>query len=408
MKRTNQKGVTLIALIVTIIVLIIIAGISIATLTGDNGVLQQTNAARVTQIEGTAREQVELGCSALKLAIEEAVANDGTYSALDNASKIQYVLVDVLEKDKAGLDGKFTKADTEEADKIAIKYVGDDYKNATNNTEAEIIYTIELGKGSIELVDEENATLKDENGNDINIDIGGGTVTVVPIPTTETYVGYYANLDADEEPEGIIYADLAIGGSGQWFDEDGVYSYDAITGTKDYYVSTEDYEGPFGTKDVLTLVPGSTGADRFYVMALEDFTTADYTSFYWYNSAYSNKISDYSSITSNEFGTGKDNTDNMIAAWKVPSYGSQNARDMWGVIQEKVNEGWFVPSRGEWGAFGNNLGITSNYSSFGLSHDCWSSSLCATHRAWDAYFYDGWMSGDDLDYACYVRLSATF
>ena len=58
--KSNQNGITLIALIVTIIVLIIIAGISIATLTADNGVLRQTNLARVTQIESTAREQVNL------------------------------------------------------------------------------------------------------------------------------------------------------------------------------------------------------------------------------------------------------------------------------------------------------------------------------------------------------------
>ena len=33
----NEKGITLIALVITIIVLLILAGVSIATLTGDNG-----------------------------------------------------------------------------------------------------------------------------------------------------------------------------------------------------------------------------------------------------------------------------------------------------------------------------------------------------------------------------------
>ena len=33
----KQKGITLIALVITIIVLLILAGVSIATLTGDNG-----------------------------------------------------------------------------------------------------------------------------------------------------------------------------------------------------------------------------------------------------------------------------------------------------------------------------------------------------------------------------------
>ena len=43
MKRNlrNQKGITLIALVVTIVVLLILAGVSIGTLTGDNGIIGQ-------------------------------------------------------------------------------------------------------------------------------------------------------------------------------------------------------------------------------------------------------------------------------------------------------------------------------------------------------------------------------
>lgn len=37
----SQKGITLIALVITIIVLLILAGISIAMLTGENGILAQ-------------------------------------------------------------------------------------------------------------------------------------------------------------------------------------------------------------------------------------------------------------------------------------------------------------------------------------------------------------------------------
>ena len=36
-KFFNQRGITLIALVITIIVLLILAGVTIATLTGDNG-----------------------------------------------------------------------------------------------------------------------------------------------------------------------------------------------------------------------------------------------------------------------------------------------------------------------------------------------------------------------------------
>ena len=44
--KVKEKGITLIALVITIIILLILAGVSIATLTGDNGILAQANNAK--------------------------------------------------------------------------------------------------------------------------------------------------------------------------------------------------------------------------------------------------------------------------------------------------------------------------------------------------------------------------
>ena len=230
-----------------------------------------------------------------------------------------------------------------------------------------------------------------------------------PIDKVESKVGYYADIDGDGTPDGVIYADLGVSKSGQWKDSDGAYSYSAITNTKDYYISDTNYEGPFGTKDVLTAKEGD-GEDRFYVMALEDFNPGTY--YCWYDAAYGN-MSDYATATSLDFGKGKENTAAMIAKWNNSSYGAQNDNgtylDMWGAIQDKVAEGWFVPSRGEWGAFGDNLGITTdNYANYGLSDWCWSSSQGDTGRAWRARFDDGFMNYRNVDNYCCVRLSATF
>ena len=49
-KHKSTKGITLIALIITIIVLLILAGVSIAMLTGENGILTQASKA-ATQTE---------------------------------------------------------------------------------------------------------------------------------------------------------------------------------------------------------------------------------------------------------------------------------------------------------------------------------------------------------------------
>lgn len=52
MKKKNIHGITLIALVITIIVLLILAGISIATLTGDNGLLIKSKKAKhITKIK---------------------------------------------------------------------------------------------------------------------------------------------------------------------------------------------------------------------------------------------------------------------------------------------------------------------------------------------------------------------
>lgn len=44
--KNNQKGITLIALVITIIVLLILAGVTIATLTGENGILTRIQNAK--------------------------------------------------------------------------------------------------------------------------------------------------------------------------------------------------------------------------------------------------------------------------------------------------------------------------------------------------------------------------
>ena len=52
----EQKGVTLIALVITIIVLLILAGVSIAMLTGDNGILNKSTKAAASQKVAEARD----------------------------------------------------------------------------------------------------------------------------------------------------------------------------------------------------------------------------------------------------------------------------------------------------------------------------------------------------------------
>ena len=58
--KKNIRGITLIALVITIVVLLILVGVSIATLTGDNGILTRTNQAKEETEKATEKEQIQL------------------------------------------------------------------------------------------------------------------------------------------------------------------------------------------------------------------------------------------------------------------------------------------------------------------------------------------------------------
>ncbi|MCI8272567.1 MAG: hypothetical protein HFJ55_00600, partial [Clostridia bacterium] len=59
-KVAEKRGITLIALVVTLIVLLILAGTSIAMLTGENGIISQAQNARNNSAKAEFEEKVKL------------------------------------------------------------------------------------------------------------------------------------------------------------------------------------------------------------------------------------------------------------------------------------------------------------------------------------------------------------
>ena len=152
------------------------------------------------------------------------------------------------------------------------------------------------------------------------------------VSTSESYVGYYADVDGDGTVDGIIFADLLHGKTGQWGDGllingDVTYTIPTIESTKvkSYKISQKDYTNQLGgTAKILT--QAGEGENRFYVLALSD-------------------------------------AGNCQLAW-LGHY--QNAY---------VGNGWDVPSKSQWAMFLDQLGITkSNYTNYGLSNEYWTSS----------------------------------
>ena len=206
---------------------------------------------------------------------------------------------------------------------------------------------------------------------------------------TESYVGYYADVDGDGTVDGIIFADLLHGKTGQWGNRNGTYTIPTKESTKlkSYKVSQEYYTNQLGgTSKILT--PSGNGNDRFYVMALTDIT-----GLYVFGCSLSG--------TTTIFGSGKTNTQTLIGKADLNSSLKEQ-------IQPKVNKGWFIPSKEELSAFGGELGITtSNYSAKGLNDWYWSSSQHGTYTtyAWGANFNNGYMY---YGINGHVRLVTTF
>ena len=397
-KLSRTNGITLIALVVTIVILIILATISISALFGENGLIKKAQEAKQHQSNAIAMEEGEM----YKLAEEYAnIMEGGPATPTDTTGPT--INIEVVTITDTSIQIKATATDESglsESDTYKF-YINEEEKETNTTGECTFSGLTAATKYTIKV------EVKDKVGN-----LGSATkeiTTSVPtISTSTSYVGYYADINGDKQPEGVIYADLAVGGSGTGLDQS--YSIPTKSGLKSYYVSQTGYAGLFGTKDVLTAT--GTGEERFYVMALSDIDgKQNGTRYCWYAAAYNN-MSDYATTTSTSFGSGKTNTANMVSKWNSSGYGRQNTGsdpDMWGVIQTQTAQGWFVPSKEEWSAFAGELGInSSNYSSFGLSHSYWPSSQINAYNAWLANFRTVSINFSGVHDNYYVRLSTTF
>ena len=225
---------------------------------------------------------------------------------------------------------------------------------------------------------------------------------------------YYADLEGNGTVDGVIFVDLSSEKSGQWMSSYGIYNTPEETNFKQYYIMGDYTDEHFGTGKIITPMEGTGGSNRFYVMSLNDF---DSSSYYWYYTAYGRLDSETSVMPDeNDFATvgaeptGKVNTKRMIEIWNNEDIGTQNEEDMWGQVQDKSANGWFVPSKSEWSAFGATFGInSSNYDNkFGLKDDYWTSSHYLLTVAFRVNFSSSGISTRAVTSSCNIRLATTF
>ena len=139
----NQKGITLIALVVTIVVLLILAGTSIAMLTGENGIITQAKDAQVANVEGEVAEKIDMAYNTIYTIVLSKVSVDKEYDPTveENGKELAQTVVDELglEADIEGESPTFTAADPDKgyvvtydstAKTITIQYTDANFTNA--------------------------------------------------------------------------------------------------------------------------------------------------------------------------------------------------------------------------------------------------------------------------------------
>ena len=95
MKR-NERGVTLIALVVTIVVLLILAGTAIAMLSGDDGIMTNAQRSQAANTEGEVREKIKMAYNAVKTEISVNSAIDSDYNAQEDIANLFKIAVEEM------------------------------------------------------------------------------------------------------------------------------------------------------------------------------------------------------------------------------------------------------------------------------------------------------------------------
>lgn len=82
MRKENKKGITLIALVITIIVLLVLAGVSLILVLGDNGVINKAQNATTETRDAEEKEKMEMAVAAARAAGNGTLTTDNLNSEL--------------------------------------------------------------------------------------------------------------------------------------------------------------------------------------------------------------------------------------------------------------------------------------------------------------------------------------
>ena len=103
MKR--NQGITLIALVITIILLLILAGVGIATLTGEGGILNKASTAKVENSKSSVEEELKIAMMAIKTeaiergekpTLQDLIEEKSNYSLEKQFKKMEFFVISMM------------------------------------------------------------------------------------------------------------------------------------------------------------------------------------------------------------------------------------------------------------------------------------------------------------------------
>lgn len=139
--KNNNKGITLIALVVTIIVLLILAGVSIAMLTGENGILKNAKTAQEKSAEGSLDEAAKIAVgNILTKELAWPYKGNETDSTTPTLAEVQKTITDEITSVNSGIEFGANPWSAQDGTKYILTAT-------VNNKEESII--IDLATGAI-------------------------------------------------------------------------------------------------------------------------------------------------------------------------------------------------------------------------------------------------------------------
>ena len=267
-KLKESKGITLIALVITIIVLLILAGVTIATLTGDNGILKKAGDAK-TQTEQAKEDEN------LKIAIAGSYGTDGKLNLKD--------LKDNLENQGINYDKNNTGFPLE------VTVNGEKKKIDANGNIIESIQSLKT-KGT---VFKDTTTLEDTYGNQVTIPKG---FKIADDSATEVTGGIVIEDATYTNTIGSQFVWIPVGTGENAIKKANKEKVDIALGRYEFTKTTSEYSGSSFTED--TTANHNSDYKNAIAKDIEQFKTSVKNNHGYYIGRYEAGVVDYNSSVS--------------------------------------------------------------------------------------------------------------